>query len=1299
MWKFLVEAQYAAIVRQRCHCCSTQIMKLKSLVIHGFKSFADKTVIEFHSGVTGIVGPNGCGKSNVVDAVRWVLGETSAKALRGGEMSDIIFNGTDKRKPHAMAEVVLTFSDCEQTLGVDYNEVSIGRRVFRDGKGEYEMNGQICRAKDIARLFMDTGVGRNMYSIMEQGKIDMLLSAKPEDRRQVFEEAAGITKSKAEKKEAMRKLEYTEANLLRVTDILSEMKRQIGSAQRQAGKAKRYQELHRDVTVLDTHLHFKKYSEMAVEKAELDTSISSLRLRSADLEHELENKERGLSDARMELAEMESQIGSLRNQLNQTQGQINAANHRIESNTERVREWTGLIEQYDSEVEGGQERMIQQEDDLCRIGDELMQIEVQLEAKKSAMEEQNRAAQNLREERAMHERNLQEARQAMHTAEGIIISAGAEMNSHTAQSVTDQQRQEQLQRELNLMEEERSAKQREEEEIKARLEELAAELEQLHVDTHSREREAQEATSELEITQRQIHEQHRLFSERQSKLKVLQQLIQAGEGLEKGTQAVLGGLGNPAKFSAGTHGLLSTYLEVTDAALIPAIEAAMGGHLQTILVEDTELARQIIESLKSQQLGTAVVLPQNLRHRSQATQMQVLPEGAIAWALDRIRVKDAVRPAIHQLLGNVCLAPDLETALRLKQDLPDVAFATLTGEYLSTEGTIRGGAGKEQAGSILQRQAELTALVAEVEKLELSLQQAEARRDGLVEIQRSAKSAAEEQKEMLQVRRVAESTMQGQYSLVQREATQFASKVSGVEWELSELAKRQDALARKVEEATARRARAEEELEDRRQQSAEMTELLEIRRRDENEATDRLNELKTALAVELRTRQALQEQRAPMQARLRELEEALGKRRREVETFREKIAAAEEETEAMIQGIAEGREQVTELSQVLEARSGERAERAAHLASSEIGLNAIRKETSKLNEQRGSEEVRVTKIGLRMESLMNYAQERYRINLAAFEQDAHALLVSIRHQKSLQGKSEKRRSSFEVNQDDSDEPTAAEQATQRDEDEAFAAGIVSEEGPDWEFVESIVAELKQRLDSMGPVNLDAIQEYEELEERFNFLQKEYDDLNNAKVELLEIIQRINIEAKKRFVETFYLVRDNFRSIFKELFGASATADLVLISEEDPLETGVEIIAKPPGKKPQSITLLSGGERSMTAVALLFSIYMVKPSPFCILDELDAPLDESNVNRFVKMLDKFIAKSQFVIVTHNKNTMRRADVLYGVTMEEFGVSKPVGMKLTAAEKEEGKKQEAKLEAEISAADVAEPEAEALALSEG
>lgn len=1267
-------------------------MRLKSLEINGFKSFADKTVIDFHSGVTGIVGPNGCGKSNVVDAVRWVLGETSAKALRGGEMADVIFNGTDKRKPLGMAEVTLTFSDCEKALGVDFNEVSISRRVFRDGRGEYELNHTPCRMKDIARMFMDTGVGRNMYSIMEQGKIDMLLSAKPEDRRQVFEEAAGITKSKAEKKEALRKLEYTEANLLRVTDILTEMRRQIGSAQRQAAKARRFQELHRDVVVLDTHLHFKRYSDLGTENSELETSIQSLRLRQADLEHGLEKEERELSESRAELGEMEAQISSLRHQLNQIQGQINAATHRISFNGERTVELQAQIEKNETEISASQERLLEQEQILARIRQELEGAQETLMQRREAVEMAGRQAMSVREERAVMERQLQEARQAVHTAEGIIISAQAEIGSHSAQAETDRQRQEQLQRDLNLLEEERAAKFAEEEDLKSRIEELTAEVEFLTIELHNRERECQETESELEVTQRRIRERHRAFSERQSKLEVLRQLVTAGEGLESGTQHAL-------KAGQGSLGLVSTFLEVENG-FIPAIESALGATLQAVLMENSTLATELIEFLTAEKMGTALLVPQDFLRRDAAAQMQTLPEGATTWALDKVRIKDQVRPLIHQLLANVLVVPDLATAVRLRQGLADVAFATLAGEFISSDGTIRGGAGKDAAASILQRQAELKELEVEAAELEQELAGLETQRDEMVEKLRAARSGVEEQREILQTRRVGESTLSGQLSLVQRESAQFASKLEGIQWEHGELLKRQEALVRKVDDATHRRSRAEEDVELRRQQTSELVELLEVRRRDETEAVDALNEARTNLAVEQRHLQALEEQSAPMQSRMRELEEGISRRRSEMESCSERIAAAEDESEALQRGMDEAKMQVEEMSQVLETRSAERSERAQQLSGRESALNQARRQISKLAEQRGSEEVRSTQISLRMENLANYAQERYRVSLQTFEVDAHALLTCIASQKAARSKVEKRRATLEARVDAemagdySDEAEAQQiaESSSRIEsiDEAVAAEILNEEGPDWEFVELVVQELKQRLDSMGPVNLDAIQEYEELEERHNFLQREYNDLTNSKNELLEIIQRINTESKRRFVETFYKVRDNFRNTFKELFGQAGQADLVLVSEEDPLESGIEVIAKPPGKKPTSITLLSGGERSMTAVALLFSIYMVKPSPFCILDELDAPLDESNIGRFLRMLDKFIENSQFVIVTHNKRTMRRADVLYGVTMEEFGVSKPVGMKMSDKDREDAKRRD---EDEIAKQDAVAQEAEA------
>lgn len=1261
-------------------------MRLKCLDLHGFKSFADKTRIDFHEGVTGIVGPNGCGKSNVVDAVRWALGETSAKALRGGEMADVIFNGTDKRKPVSMAEVSLTFSDCERELGVDFNEVCISRRVFRDGKSEYELNGNACRLKDINKLFMDTGVGRSAYSIMEQGKIDMLLSAKPEDRRQVFEEAAGITKSKSEKKEALRKLEYTEANLLRVTDILTEMKRQIGSMQRQASKARRYQELHRDVLVLDSHLSYKRYHELGAERSELETSIASLRGRQTELEDCIHEDEVQLSADRMELRELENMLTSLRHQLNDRQNHIHAAEGRIGFNGERERELEGLISQNMHDVETNTDRLMHQEEELKSADSALNAIRENIGRQREQIEEHARITQAAREEKIRIERALREARQCMHNAEGIIISAQAEITSHTSQAETDRARQDQLQRDAETLNAERENRLAEESEIKQRIEELRGEIEGHETLLQQREKELQAVEIGLEQTARKLQEVSRMHSERASRADVLRQMIAHGEGLEKGTQAVLKGLDDPEFFHGGIRGLLSQFIEV-NREHIPAIEAALGANLQAVLVANSLMAENIIDILTRNQLGQALVLPEDLLRTNGEYQMLTPPEGGLAWAADTVQAKDSVRTMVHQLLANVLIVPDLGTALRLKKENPEIAFATLNGEFVSIEGAVSGGVAADKSGSILQRQVELKDLEEEASRLEMHLALLEAGREKQQEQQRTLKGQLDEQREILQSRRVQESQLQGQQSLFAREIQALTSRGESLQWEQSELARRQEALARKNEEAVARRARAEEELESRRDDASQLEADLEASVRNEADTVELLNELRTAQAVELRAEQAMQEQRGPMTGRVQELHEAIARRRREIESYQERINHARQENDRLHEEIASVRGLVEEMIQRIESQTEDRARRVESVTARESKLAVARREISAFAEQRGREEVRATQVTLRMENLHSYALERYRVDLTTFEQDVHALLSSISSQKAARSRSGRRQAALaektersaergdaeaadaarlDPSESGSDSSESGEPLAEVIEEDDCSLIVNIEEEVDWEFVEVSVAELRQRLDSMGPVNLDAIQEYEELEERHNFLQKELDDLSNAKEELLNIIQRINDETKKRFTETFYQVRDNFRSTFKELFGAGAQADLVLVNEQDPLESGIEVIAKPPGKKPTSITLLSGGERSMTAVALLFSIYMVKPSPFCILDELDAPLDESNIGRFLKMLDRFIEKSQFVIVTHNKRTMRRADVLYGVTMEEFGVSKPVGMKLTESE---------------------------------
>jgi chromosome segregation protein len=572
---------------------------------------------------------------------------------------------------------------------------------------------------------------------------------------------------------------------------------------------------------------------------------------------------------------------------------------------------------------------------------------------------------------------------------------------------------------------------------------------------------------------------------------------------------------------------------------------------------------------------------------------------------------------------------------------------------------------------VLELRNEVRALEAEVNGL---TEADEAARNRVTELEAQLEHLREEvevSRERLQRQKVEFSTLQGQLSLATREVENFETKAENVRWERGELENRERAAAEGREhlesELAASRDRLESlESENRRLQSE--ADAAVLREQDLNTA---LNELRTDLAVERRSKQSAEELQKPMEARLSELREISIRRETEIESFTQRIEGAIAENARLAEECETHRAEVEDLQVEINTRSEGRTVLLEAIENAETQLAAVRRDHAKVNEQKGREEVAATKLDLRLESLTNSIQERYQIDLSTFEPDAHALLASIASQKALQSRGgrqvivESDSSDMSDQSDEDDMPTMVVDGTSDDDENLEIPGEMTGE-PDWDFVESIVTDIKRRLDAMGPVNLDAIEEFEELEERYNFLKNQHDDLVSSKAELLEVIDRINTETQRLFSETFAQVKINFREMFKELFGEKGEADLTLLDEGDPLESGIEVTAKPPGKKLQSITLLSGGERSMTAVALLFSIYMIKPSPFCVLDELDAPLDESNINRFVKVLDRFIDNSQFIIVTHSKRTMARADVMYGVTMEEFGVSKPVGMRLTHAD---------------------------------
>ncbi|YCM44965.1 chromosome segregation protein SMC [Verrucomicrobiaceae bacterium 227] len=1251
-------------------------MYLKSLLIHGFKSFADKTLFEFAEGVTGIVGPNGCGKSNVVDAIRWVLGETSAKALRGGEMADVIFNGSEKRKKLGMAEVTLTMADCEKALKTDFNEVSITRRVYADGKSEYLINNTRCRLRDIGDLFMDTGIGRSSYSIMEQGKIDMLLSAKPEDRRQVFEEAAGITKSKREKKDALRKLEYTEGNLLRVSDVLAEQERRMNSLKRQVAKARRYQSLAKDVRILDTHLSHRLFESLSGERSELLISLSSLFKKRDVFEVELPQHETAVVTSRDKAQALDSELSSLRQNLSERRNAISAAESRIAFNNERKAELSERLGQNEKDIEATDSNLAEQQETLQQSQAALQDLEQRIASKEDQAKERQEASGTLVRERQELENQLRSARAQANSTQQIIASSQAKIESALSQMEGNRERMKQLEEESERLLEEQTKAVAEREQFVKMLDEHQQTLPGLEEVREKTQREFEEVRGSLDVARKTASEAHRALSQKSSRLDVLRQLVESGEGLEKGTQAVLKGLNDPDLIKPGIKGILGTELKAPDEHAV-AIEAALSQYLQAIIVRDEELADSIIERLVDGKKGNAAILPETFFPESKGSQIEALPEGASAWALDVVSVDAKLVGLMENLLAGVLIVPDRAIALKLRKDYPDLTFVTRIGEILTPEGILRGGSSGGKDNSVLKRRNEIEALAVEVDELaaaEAKAQQtildAEARTKELRE-------ELEQAKDRLQRHRVEDSTLNGQLKLANREADGIQSKVANNKWEREELTKREDTATDGRSALESELSGARERLAGLEDDSRELQSRLDELLKREKDAQEQLNEARTALAVERQARDSAAKEQDPMSRRIRELAELNARRKHEIATGSERIQQGDAENEGLRIQIDEHTLEVERLIAELSHADEQRRIVTRGIEEAEAAFSDARNRQNAVLNQINKEEVTVTKLDLRLENLTDTVMERHQVDLSLFRPDTHALIACISERK----ESEKRGGRRKV--DANGEESADEEPPTDNRDDEVVMELLEGDGPDWEFVETIVTDLKRRLDSMGPVNLDAIEEFDELEDRFNFTKNQHDDLVNSKAKLLEIIERINTESERLFAETFAQVSKNFRMMFKRLFGDKAQADLILQDETDPLECGIDVIAKPPGKKLQSITLMSGGERSMTAVALLFSIYMVKPSPFCVLDELDAPLDESNIGRFLKVLDTFIDQSQFIIVTHSKRTMERADVIYGVTMEEFGVSKPVGMRLTAEGSSSSKSSEPKTAAQKAA----------------
>ena len=714
-----------------------------------------------------------------------------------------------------------------------------------------------------------------------------------------------------------------------------------------------------------------------------------------------------------------------------------------------------------------------------------------------------------------------------------------------------------------------------------------------------------------------------------------------GAGLGAGTQAVLRGLDNPQLYRAAIIGALANFIEV-DSEYIAAIEAALGQHLQAILVKERLVGESIALDLAEKKIGRAAIVPVPHLPNQSPVQLQSLPDGAVAWALDRIKSRPEVSPLVTRLLDNVVLASNLSSAFEIKRNAPDLAVVTMSGEYISRDGVVFAGFNADNGNSILQRKIQIRQLEKESAGIRSIVQNLEKEKEQLLAQVGLCQQTVREKRDASQRMQVNASTLQGQLSLLDRELREAEGKVKSLNWERDNVRQRLDAATGKVDSIEHELSNSNRELDRLQTELAAAIAAVDSLRRDEETLLDVLNELKVRVATERQRKENLQRQRQPMAVRLAELKDLIVNRRRDIANYTARIEQFANENAALRARIEQLQIEQSEAEADVSRLLQDRAQQVDALEAVDLNLRQLRKQLSDCQEMRGQHEVKTTQSNLRLEHIREHVTHRYHVDLSSLPLDWYAFQVCLREQhKRL------------------DRPDGETDVSQP------ALGPSPSQEIDWEFVQTAIAEMTERLDAMGPVNLEAIQEYDELEERQKFLEDQHTDLVKSKSELLDVINKINATTKELFADTFEQVRKNFQEMFTELFGGGK-ANLLLVDDLDPLESGIEIIARPPGKQLQSISLLSGGERTMTAVSLLFAIYMVKPSPFCVLDEMDAPLDESNIRRFIKILDRFVHQSQFVVITHNKRTIAKADVLYGVTMEEHGISKLVGVKLTQRE---------------------------------
>jgi len=1200
-------------------------MRLEKIVLDGFKSFADKTEFTFDSPITAIVGPNGCGKSNVVDAVKWVLGEQRVKSLRSEQMADVIFNGSSSRKAVGSAEVSLLISDATGQLPIEADQVQISRRIYKSGESEYRINNKICRLKDVRELFMDTGVSVRAYSIIEQGQVEQLLTASKTDRRVVFEEAAGISKYKAHKNEALRKLDRTEQNLLRLADILGEVTKRLRSVKLQAGKARNYLQYNKRLKELQVRYWLAEFDKVNTASTEKKAALEQLEDQLAIIAAEVAKKDASMSNLGERIIEAESELNRTDNYLVTIQSKIEQSLQRIEFLRARITE----LQQRNGRAEQRVKQLREQKnlftEDLTQYKLEQQRSEETLEEKTQASEQIQNAIQQINTECASLEADLEDEKSGIidivrRTAQlhNEVQSISVYRNNLSSQKDRLAGRAETARTELEELLTEKAQQ-------KARLVDIEKVLSELTESLESKRKKTEEIDSRIAADNKRLAHSKEVRSALSSELAILTDMEARREGLGSGVKSILENrsvdpvrnfternkIGKRGEISNGVEDNKFNYVEGILADIIAAnveyaaaVEAALEGKTDAVVVNSTSRMLADTETIKKLDGRVNFLCADKLRPFTDKKDLSKF-RGVKGRLVEFVNYQSKHAPLVWQLLGKTVIVDSIDVAIELTEKLGDAyEFITLEGEFLSSAGTIRLGPLGKTTG-LISRKSRLRQLeeavantTSETAALEEQIRKNSQTSEHLAKLCRDLRTAIYE---------------------ANTEKMQVSSKLAVCEQNIKRLRQEQPLIAGEIgllEEQIAQSVEKEynskqklQELEAVNSQRTAHIEELEARHAEQKthqqSLTNELTDLKVSLGQITEHQQSVKQTIASIASQMQANQTA-------TETAEEEIRNSKVEIQNSSRDILNCETAVSEL--FVEKEKNQSAKGVLHREIEK--LLEEQKQTEELIRQKRAEQgeiesavgglkIELGQLEVKQQNLVERVQDELQIDLRTAFKDYEQSQV------------------------------------------------------DWDKVREEIDELRGKIERLGNVNVDAIDEQESLEKRYNFLSNQVEDLNVSRGQLQQLISRLNRKSREKFRETFEQIQLHFQQIFRKLFGGGK-ADILLEDAEDILEAGIEIVARPPGKETMSISLLSGGEKALAAIALLFAVFKTKPSPFCFLDEIDAALDEANNERFNLLVREFQRDSQFIIITHSKRTMSIADVLVGITMQTRGVSKKISI---------------------------------------